>query len=134
MQPRAAVDAQPQRVISAVEIQAVRVVVRQGAVDALPVIALVLQDVPPFMTVSGYPAKLAGTNNEGLRRRGFPADDIAAVRRAYKILYREGLSLSDAKKAIDEAAKAHRVLSPLAAFLAEPGRGIVRRTRQSPEL
>ena len=107
---------------------------RVGAHAMIAAGSIVLQDVPPFMTVSGYPAKLAGTNNEGLRRRGFPADDIAAVRRAYKILYREGLSLSDAKKAIDEAAKAHRVLSPLAAFLAEPGRGIVRRTRQSPEL
>src|SRR5258706_9272565 len=55
--------------------------------------SIVLQDVPPFVTVAGYPAKPAGTNNEGLRRRVFSAADIAAVRRAYKSLYCEGLSV-----------------------------------------
>src|SRR5438552_14978819 len=75
--------------------------------------AIVLQDVPPFMTVSGYPARPAGTNNEGLLRRGFPTPDITAVLRAYKILDREGLSLTDAKAALGEAAKEHPVLAPL---------------------
>jgi len=88
--------------------------------------AIVLQDVPPFVTVQGYPAKPAGTNSEGLRRRGFAAADIAAVRRAYKTLYREGLSLDDAKAALAEAAKATPVLDPLVAFLAGSTRGIVR--------
>jgi len=86
----------------------------------------VLQDVPPFITATGYPAKPAGTNNEGLRRRGFSAADIATVRRAYKTLYREGLALDDAKSALASAAREHPVLAPLAAFLAEPGRGIIR--------
>ena len=63
-----------------------------------------LQDVPPFVTVQGYPAKPRGTNNEGLRRRGFAAADIAAVRRAYKTLYRAGLSLDDARAALAAAA------------------------------
>jgi len=88
--------------------------------------AIVLQDVPPFVTVQGYPAKPHGTNNEGLRRRGFSVDDILAVRRAYKTLYRQGLPLVDARAAIAEAAIESPVLAPLAAFLAVPGRGIVR--------
>jgi UDP-N-acetylglucosamine acyltransferase len=88
--------------------------------------AVVLQDVPPYVTAFGYPAKPAGTNNEGLRRRGFTAQDIQAVRRAYKTLYREGLALDDAKAALAEAAKASPVLVPLVEFLAEPGRGIIR--------
>ncbi len=88
--------------------------------------AIVLQDVPPFTTVQGYPAKPAGTNNEGLRRRGFTAADIAAVRRAYRTLYRDGLSLDDAKAALAESAKADPVLEPLVAFLARSARGIVR--------
>jgi len=96
--------------------------------------SIVLQDVPPFITVSGYPAKPAGTNNEGLRRRGFSAPDIATVRRAYKILYREGLSLTDAKASLVRAAETAPVLAPLVAFLAEPGRGIARTTRQAPDL
>ena len=88
--------------------------------------AIVLQDVPPFVTAQGYPAKPAGTNNEGLRRRGFAADDIAAVRRAYKTLYRAGLALDDAKAALAEEAKRAPVLEALVAFLAHSSRGIVR--------
>ena len=57
-----------------------------GAHAMLAAGAIVLQDVPPYVTAAGYPAKPAGTNNEGLRRRGFSAADIATVRRAYRTL------------------------------------------------
>jgi len=76
--------------------------------------------------VSGYPAKPAGTNNEGLRRRGFSAADIATVRRAYKTLYREGLPLEQARTALAQAAKDAPLLAPLVAFLETSDRGIVR--------
>jgi len=99
---------------------------RVGVHAMLGAAAVVLQDVPPYVTAFGYPAKPAGTNNEGLRRRGFTSQDIQAVRRAYKTLYREGLTLDDAKAALAEAAKASPVLVPLVEFLAEPGRGIIR--------
>src|SRR5206468_6844686 len=92
--------------------------------------AIVLQDVPPFMTVSGYPAKPAGTNNEGLRRRGFAAEEIVAVRRAYKILYREGLSLADAKEKLATSVAEQPVLAILVAFLEQPGRGTARERRK----
>ncbi len=88
--------------------------------------AVVLQDVPPYVTVQGYPAKPHGTNNEGLRRRGFTAEDILQIRRAYKILYRENLSLEEARARIEAESAAVPVLAPLAQFLAVPGRGIVR--------
>jgi UDP-N-acetylglucosamine acyltransferase len=100
--------------------------VRIGAHSMIGGGSVVLKDVPPFVTVQGYPAKPAGTNNEGLRRRGFTAGDILAVRRAYKTLYREGLSLEDARLALDAAAAATPALRPLVDFLAVPGRGIVR--------
>jgi len=100
--------------------------VRVGAHTMIAAGSIVLQDVPPFVTAAGYPAKPAGTNNEGLRRRGFSAADIAAVRRAYKTLYREGLPLDDARAAIAQAAEATPALAPLVAFLAEPGRGLIR--------
>ena len=99
---------------------------RVGAHAMVAACSIVLQDVPPFITVSGYPAKPAGTNNEGLRRRGFAADEIAAVRRAYKLLYREGFSLADAKDKLAGAAAKQPVLVPLVAFLEQPSRGIVR--------
>ena len=88
--------------------------------------AIVLQDVPPYTVVQGYPAVPKGTNNEGLRRRGFTPEQILAVRRAYKTLYREGLSLEDARARLERDAAAEPVLAPLAAFLASGGRGIVR--------
>jgi UDP-N-acetylglucosamine acyltransferase len=99
---------------------------RIGAHAFLAAGAIVLQDVPPYVTAAGYPAKPAGTNNEGLRRRGFSASEIATVRRAYRTLYRAGLSLERARDTLAEAARDAPLLAPLVAFLAESGRGIVR--------
>jgi UDP-N-acetylglucosamine acyltransferase len=99
---------------------------RVGAHAMVAAGAIVLQDVPPFVTVSGYPAKPAGTNNEGLRRRGFSAADIATVRRAYKTLYREALPLEQARTALAQAANDAPLLAPLVAFLETSNRGIVR--------
>jgi UDP-N-acetylglucosamine acyltransferase len=99
---------------------------RIGAHAMLAAGAIVLQDVPPYVTVAGYPAKPAGTNSEGLRRRGFSAADIATVRRAYKTLYRNGLSLDDAREALATAARDAPLLAPLAEFIAGSERGIVR--------
>ena len=100
---------------------------RVGAHAMVAAGSIVLQDVPPFVTVSGYPAKPAGTNNEGLRRRGFSAADIASIRRAYKTLYREGLSFSDAKAQLVEAAATQPILASLVEFLEQDTeRGIVR--------
>jgi UDP-N-acetylglucosamine acyltransferase len=88
--------------------------------------AIVLQDVPPYTIVQGYPAVPKGTNSEGLRRRGFTPAQILAIRRAYKTIYREGLSLDDARAKLAQEAAGEPVLAPLAAFLAVEGRGIVR--------
>ena len=99
---------------------------RIGAHAMLAAGAIVLQDVPPYVTVAGYPAKPAGTNNEGLRRRGFSAADITAVRRAYKTLYRNGLSLEAARDALAAAARDAPLLAPLVEFIAASERGIVR--------
>ena len=98
---------------------------RVGVHAMLAAGAKVLQDVPPFVTAAGIPAKPYGTNNEGLRRRGFSADDITAVRRAYKTVYREGHTLEEARSILADAALATPVIAPLVEFLAEPGRGII---------
>lgn len=99
---------------------------RIGAHAMLAAGSIVRQDVPPFVTASGYPARPHGTNSEGLRRRGFSESDVAAIRSAYKMLYREKRSLEEARKAIAAAAEKAPVLSPLAQFLETPGRGIIR--------
>ena len=107
-------------------VTAVHQFVRIGAHAFVGGGSILLQDLPPYVMVRGYPAVPHGINSEGLRRRGFSDDDIAAVRRAYKTLYREGLSLEDAKAALTEAAATSPVLAPLVEFLAVPGRGIAR--------
>ena len=100
--------------------------VRIGAHAMIAGAAVVLQDVPPYVTVAGNPSTPRGTNNEGLRRRGFTAEDILVVRRAYKTLYREGRSLEEAKVELAAAAAAAPVLRPFVDFLAASKRGIVR--------
>lgn len=99
---------------------------RVGAHAMVAAGSIVLQDVPPFVTAAGYPAKPRGSNTEGLKRRGFSSDEIAAVRRAYKTLYRKALPLEEARAAIAAEAKTAPALNLLVAFLETPGRGIIR--------
>jgi len=88
--------------------------------------SIVLQDVPPFVTAAGYPAKPRGINSEGLRRREFSAEDLAAIRRAYKALYRAKLPLEEARRAIAAVAQSAPAVKPMSDFLATTGRGIIR--------
>ena len=99
---------------------------RVGAHAMLGAFAVILQDVPPFTIVQGYPAQPRSANTEGLRRRGYTPDQILAVRRAYKTLYREGLSLEEAKAKLADAAQRTPALAPLVEFLGVSGRGLVR--------
>ena len=99
---------------------------RVGEHSMLAAGAIVLQDVPPYTIVQGYPAVPKGTNAEGLRRRGFTPEQVLAVRRAYKAIYREGLTLEDARARLEREAESEPVLAPLVAFLSVAGRGIVR--------
>lgn len=101
--------------------------VRIGAHAMTGMGTILLQDLPPYVTASGNPSAPHGTNSEGLKRRGFSPAAIAAIKRAYKTLYRQGLKLDEATAAI--AAEAQGELAPLAVlsdFLAASGRGILR--------
>ena len=61
----------------------------------------VSQDVPPYLMVDGNPLAVRGLNTEGLRRRGFSAARIGALKQAYRLLYRQGLTLEAALAALD---------------------------------
>lgn len=100
--------------------------VRVGAHSFCGVGTVLLQDLPPFVTVSGNPAAPHGINSEGLKRRGFSAEGLAAIKRAYKALYRNGLSLDEARRAVAEIAAGAPEAQPFADFIANAGRGIVR--------
>lgn len=56
----------------------------------------ILQDIPPFFTASGNPAKVRGINKVGLQRAGLPEDLISLIKKAYKIIYKSGLNRSQA--------------------------------------
>ncbi|MFO7704698.1 MAG: acyl-ACP--UDP-N-acetylglucosamine O-acyltransferase [Halopseudomonas sp.] len=64
----------------------------------------VFKDIPAYVMVGGNPASARGMNFEGMRRRGFSPELLAALRRAYKVVYRESLTLQDALKALEEPA------------------------------
>lgn len=87
---------------------------------------VVLQDVPPFITVSGNPAKPYGVNAEGLKRRAFGADTITRLKRAYRTLYRSGLTLEHARRELARQLKQCPEIQVLLDFLAGSTRGIVR--------
>ena len=85
------------------------------------------RDVPPYVTVAGYRAEPYGINAEGLRRRGFPDEEIQAIRRAYKVIYRSNMRLDEATEKVREMAAEWPRLGVLAEFLTAPSRnGIVR--------
>jgi len=107
---------------------AVHQYVRIGAHSMTALGTILLQDLPPYVMAAGNPAAARSINAEGLKRRGFAAEAIAAIRQAYKTLYRQGLTLEAARAQIAAAAQAgHEAeLMPLVAFLAAEGRGIVR--------
>jgi UDP-N-acetylglucosamine acyltransferase len=87
---------------------------------------LVLQDLPPYVMAAGNSAKPFGINTEGLKRRGFTEDQITEIKRAYKTLYRSGLTLEEARSAIAARAEKAPELRILSDFLERSRRGIVR--------
>jgi len=104
--------------------------VRVGAHAMIGFQSHVSQDVPPFMMVDGHPLAVRGFNAEGMRRRGFSAERIGAVKQMHRLLYRDGLTLDEARariaalaESIPEAGEDARQVGD---FLASARRGIAR--------
>lgn len=88
--------------------------------------SVVFKDIPPYVTAAGYDAKPHGINAEGLKRRGFSSDSILQIKRAYKILYRKGLTLDEAKAELLTMQSQTPEIALLTDFLNISARGIVR--------
>lgn len=86
----------------------------------------VTQDVPPYIMAQGNHAEPFGINIEGLKRRGFEKKEIHAIRRAYKALYRSGLTLDEAKVEIAKESDTFPVVKLFLDFLKKSERGIIR--------
>ncbi|MDP1755542.1 MAG: acyl-[acyl-carrier-protein]--UDP-N-acetylglucosamine O-acyltransferase, partial [Methylotenera sp.] len=88
--------------------------------------SVVFKDIPPYVTAAGYDAKPHGINAEGLKRRGFSADSILQIKRAYKVLYRKGFTLDEAKLELVAMQLKTPEIKLLTDFLDVSTRGIVR--------
>ena len=86
----------------------------------------VLKDVPAFVTVQGYPATPHGMNVEGLRRRGFEKPAMTALRRAYKVVYRESKTVREALDELEPLAEEHPEVRVFVDSIEHSKRGIVR--------
>lgn len=84
------------------------------------------KDVPAYVMVNGSPAEAKNINAEGLRRRGFNKEDIAILVKAYKVIYRRGLTLEEALSELQPLVAECEPLQVLIDSLTSSTRGIVR--------
>ena len=84
------------------------------------------QDLPPYVKAAGNMAQPYGINSEGLKRRGFPPEQIAGLKRAYRTLYRSGLGLEEARRELESQAAACPPVRAFVEFLDASKRGIIR--------
>lgn len=84
------------------------------------------KDVPAFVTVFGNPAEARSMNFEGMKRRGFSNDAMQALRRAYKLVYRQGLTVEEALVALEEGAAAFPEVALFRDSIQASTRGITR--------
>jgi len=83
------------------------------------------KDVPPFMIAAGSRAKLYGLNVVGLERHGFPKEEISKLKKAYRILFRSALPLTESLKIIKEQLSGEHI-TELVEFIGSSKRGICR--------
>jgi UDP-N-acetylglucosamine acyltransferase len=88
--------------------------------------AAVTRDVPPYVMTVGQPATAHSINSEGLKRRGFTAEQIRNLRNAFRLLYRSGLKLADAERELQALAREQPEVAALVEFLPTSTRSIVR--------
>jgi UDP-N-acetylglucosamine acyltransferase len=90
------------------------------------VASVVVKDVPPFLMISGNTAKPYGLNREGLKRNGYSKETIEQLRKAYKMLYRKGLTTEEALKELKSLASESKEVACFVEFIEKSERGIVR--------
>ena len=89
----------------------------------------VVQDVPPFVIADGRPARVCGLNSVGIARAGLSEDVRRNLKRAYRILFRSGLKLSEAITTMEQELDSSEPVDHLLRFLRNVNRGICRSRR-----
>lgn len=88
--------------------------------------ALVNKDIPPFVKAAREPISYTGVNTIGLRRRGFSSEKVAEIEEIYRLLYNNGMNVSDAVKYIEENMSQTPERDIILNFVRNAERGIIR--------
>ena len=99
---------------------------RMGDHSFTAISSVVVKDVPPYLIVSGNTASPGGLNREGLMRYGMEKNQIESLRKAYKILYRNGLLLNEAIDKLEKLSAESAEVSLFLDFIKSSNRGIAR--------
>lgn len=99
---------------------------RIGAHSFLGGFAAITRDVPPYVIVAGQPTAPHGINTEGLKRRGFTAEQLRNLKDAYRILYRDQLQLADARERLALLAETQPEVRLLVDFIDQSERSLIR--------
>ncbi|TDR19470.1 acyl-ACP--UDP-N-acetylglucosamine O-acyltransferase [Marinicella litoralis] len=84
------------------------------------------KDLPPFVMAQGNPAKPRAINFEGLKRRGFSKERIAAIKAAYRTLYKSDLKLEQAMNELEQMATESEDVKMMVDFIQKSSRSIIR--------
>jgi UDP-N-acetylglucosamine acyltransferase len=104
--------------------------VRIGRLSIIGGCSKVVQDIPPYSTCDGHPARVYGLNLVGLRRHNIPKESLRQLDRAFSVLFNEGLSIKHALQRLEQEIKPASVeISYLVSFIKKSERGITRSCR-----
>jgi UDP-N-acetylglucosamine acyltransferase len=87
---------------------------------------IILKDIPPYVRAAGDNAKPNGINIEGLKRRNFSAQSILDIKKAYKVIYREGNTIETAKNMLLDLGKKTNEVNLFIDFINKSNRGLIR--------
>lgn len=88
--------------------------------------SVISRDIPPYVMVGGSPTRPRGINSVGMERRGFDAESILQIKRAFKLIYKSRLKLEEAIESLTAMAEQSSEVIPLLEFLKQSGRSIIR--------
>ncbi|MCM8801238.1 MAG: acyl-[acyl-carrier-protein]--UDP-N-acetylglucosamine O-acyltransferase, partial [Candidatus Omnitrophica bacterium] len=98
--------------------------VRVGSLSIIGGCSKVVQDIPPYSTCDGHPARVYGLNLVGLRRHNVSSEGIKSLSRAFKILFNSKLSIKHALERIEKEILPTTEISHLIDFIKGSQRGI----------
>jgi len=107
--------------------------VHVGTLSIIGGCSKVVQDIPPYSTCDGHPARVYGLNLIGLRRQGFSKEAIQQLSRAFKMLFNSGLSIKHALAEIEKWVSLTEEIDKLIQFIKKSERGLSRSCRVAAE-